>query len=113
MAYRLPRDYYARLAADYQAQQTACARRSGTSASRSSRPRGPTISWLTSRLLESMTMCEFARHLVRNVGVATVPGSSFFQDKALGRQYIRFCFCKRNETLDDAARRLQTLRVIV
>ena len=28
----------------------------------------------------------FARHLVRDIGVATVPGSSFFQDKALGRQ---------------------------
>ncbi len=28
----------------------------------------------------------FARHLVRDVGVATVPGSSFFRDKALGRR---------------------------
>ena len=55
---------------------------------------------------------EFARHLVRDVGVATVPGSSFFQDKALGRQYIRFCFCKRDETLDAAIARLRGLRVI-
>jgi aminotransferase len=54
----------------------------------------------------------FARHLVRDVGVATVPGSSFFQDKTLGRRYIRFCFCKRNETLDAAAQRLRSLRVI-
>ena len=28
---------------------------------------------------------DFARYLVRDIGVATVPGSSFFQDKALGR----------------------------
>ena len=56
---------------------------------------------------------EFARHLVRDIGVATVPGSSFFQDKALGRQYVRFCFCKRTETLDAAADRLRALRVIV
>jgi len=42
-----------------------------------------------------------------------VPGSSFFQDKELGRQLVRFCFCKRHETLDEAARRLRKLRVIV
>ena len=50
----------------------------------------------------------FARHLVRDIGVATVPGSSFFQDKALGRPYVRFCFCKREETLDRAADRLRS-----
>ena len=49
----------------------------------------------------------------RDIGVATVPGSSFFQDKALGRPYVRFCFCKRDETLDEAAQRLRKLRVIV
>ena len=56
---------------------------------------------------------EFARYLVREIGVATVPGSSFFRDKALGRPYVRFCFCKRDETLDLAAERLRKLRVIV
>jgi aminotransferase len=50
---------------------------------------------------------------VRDIGVATVPGSSFFRDKALGRQFIRFCFCKRAETLDAAEERLRALRVIV
>ncbi len=55
----------------------------------------------------------FAGFLVRLVGVATVPGSSFFRDKALGSSYIRFCFCKRDETLDAAAGRLRQLRVIV
>ena len=47
---------------------------------------------------------EFAHHLVREIGVATVPGSSFFRDKELGRGYVRFCFCKRDETLDLAVR---------
>ena len=55
----------------------------------------------------------FAAHLVREVGVATVPGSSFFRDKDLGRRYIRFCFCKKLETLDAAIERLRGLRVIV
>jgi aminotransferase len=54
----------------------------------------------------------FAQHLVRDIGVATVPGSSFFRDKELGRQYIRFCFCKQDSTLGEAIQRLKRLRVI-
>ena len=49
----------------------------------------------------------FADKLVREIGVATVPGSSFFRDKELGKAYVRFCFCKKDETLDEAARRLR------
>ncbi len=47
-----------------------------------------------------------ARYLVKDVGVATVPGSSFYRDPAAGRTTLRFCFCKRDETLDEADRRL-------
>lgn len=48
----------------------------------------------------------FARQLVTDVGVASVPGSSFYHDPALGRTKVRFCFCKRDETLREADRRL-------
>jgi aminotransferase len=48
----------------------------------------------------------FAEFLVREVGVATVPGSSFYTDPEAGRQRIRFNFCKREETLREAGRRL-------
>jgi aminotransferase len=51
----------------------------------------------------------FARHLVTDVGVASVPGSSFYRDPASGRNQVRFCFCKKDETLDAAAERLQRL----
>ena len=51
----------------------------------------------------------FARHLVENVGVAAVPGSSFYGDPAGGAQQIRFCFCKKFETLEEAGRRLRKL----
>jgi aspartate/methionine/tyrosine aminotransferase len=51
----------------------------------------------------------FARYLVRDVGVAAVPGSSFYQDAAKGRTKLRFCFCKRDETLNEADRRLEKL----
>jgi aminotransferase len=51
----------------------------------------------------------FATRLTRDVGVASVPGSSFYRDKALGRRLVRFAFCKRRETLEAAAERLGTL----
>ncbi len=51
----------------------------------------------------------FTQFLVKDVGVATVPGSSFFHDPARGRRYIRFAYPKREETFDDVARRLARL----
>ena len=55
---------------------------------------------------------EFTRHLIREVGVACVPGSSFYSPEAsgLGSQQVRFCFCKKDETLMLASERLKKLR---
>jgi aspartate/methionine/tyrosine aminotransferase len=53
---------------------------------------------------------EFARYLVKDVGVAAVPGSSFYRNPAAGRTKLRFCFCKRDETLTEADRRMANLR---
>ncbi|HEV8672544.1 MAG TPA: aminotransferase class I/II-fold pyridoxal phosphate-dependent enzyme [Methylomirabilota bacterium] len=50
-----------------------------------------------------------AMYLVRGVGVATVPGSSFYAHPELGRTKIRFCFPKTDDVLLDAGRRLQKL----
>jgi aminotransferase len=47
-----------------------------------------------------------AMHLVRDKGVAAVPGSSFFSEPELGKHLLRFAFCKRLETLEEAGRRL-------
>ena len=52
---------------------------------------------------------EFSRYLVQEVGVAVVPGSSFYHDPALGRTKVRFTFCKRDETLQEAGRRLAVM----
>ena len=56
---------------------------------------------------------EFSRFLVREIGVATVPGSSFFKDPVAGKDIIRFTFCKREETLRAAEERLQKLQTRV
>src|SRR6476646_789220 len=52
---------------------------------------------------------EFTKHLIREVGVACVPGSSFYSVPSLGQQQVRFCFCKKDETLHAAAERLSKL----
>ena len=60
---------------------------------------------ITSRTrMDDLSYC---RHLVEKVGVAAVPGSSFFHHRELGRHLIRFCFCKKYETLDLAGLLLQ------
>ncbi len=54
---------------------------------------------------------EFTKHLIREIGVAVVPGSSFYNDAAVGSQFVRFCFCKKDETLEAAAERLKKLAI--
>ena len=49
----------------------------------------------------------FAQRLVREGGVAGVPGSSFFHEPADGRRMLRFCFAKKRETLERAVAVLQ------
>ncbi len=52
---------------------------------------------------------EFAVWLSREVGVTPVPGSSFFRDGGAGQSLVRFVFCKTDDVLLEAARRLRSL----
>lgn len=52
----------------------------------------------------------FATHLVTNIGVVALPGSAFYRASDAGKQKMRFCFCKKDETLDLAEARLAKLR---
>jgi len=51
----------------------------------------------------------FVRHLMDDVGVAAVPGSSFYAQECGGSQQVRFCFCKKYETLESARNHLAKL----
>ena len=53
----------------------------------------------------------FARYLIKEIGVAGVPGSSFFSNPMDGEKIIRFCFPKKMETLAEAVKRLERLKV--
>ena len=52
----------------------------------------------------------FARKLIQDVGVAVVPGSSFYHRQTEGYRRVRFAFCKKMETLRSAAEKLQDLK---
>ena len=51
---------------------------------------------------------KFCEWMIKNVGVAAVPGSSFFREKV--DNLVRFHFAKKDETLKEALKRLSTLR---
>jgi aminotransferase len=54
-----------------------------------------------------------ARRLTEEIGVASVPGSSFYSRPELGRTKLRFSFCKRLETLRAAGERLSRVGALV
>ena len=49
----------------------------------------------------------FVRHLITQRGIAAVPGSSFYAHERRRVQQVRFCFCKKYETLEAARRQIQ------
>lgn len=51
----------------------------------------------------------FSRRLIELTGVASVPGSSFYSDPATGKKQVRFCFCKKWETLYAVEKALKRL----
>jgi aspartate/methionine/tyrosine aminotransferase len=95
-ALRLPRGYYEKLAGEYDEKRR----------------------FLVKTLRDAGFQCrrkdmddqEFALWLVKDVGLAGVPGSSFFSHKALGRDLVRFHFAKSMPTLEAAAGKLAKLR---
>ncbi len=72
-------------------------------------PRGAYYIMADIGALSSLSDVQFADYLVREIGVAVVPGSSFFQRVESGSRYIRFCFCKRETTLQAAVDRLRKI----
>ena len=53
----------------------------------------------------------FCRYLTTDIGVAAIPPSAFYFNPADGAKLARFAFCKTRATLEEAARRLQKLKV--
>ena len=105
VALALERSYYQHLSDDYlvrRNQLLSALRAAGLTAYR---PRGAYYIMTNIAGFNFRDDLEFTRYLVAEIGVAAVPGSSFYQND-LGSQQVRFAFCKRQETLAAAAERL-------
>jgi len=109
-ALRLPESYYEGLRADYLLRRDRIVAILEEVGFRCFTPRGAYYVMTDISAFEFPDDVSFTRYLIEEIGVATVPGSSFYSDPALGAQQVRFCFSKTNTTLDEAARRLQELK---
>jgi len=109
-ALRLPRSYYDKLQADYAARRDRILGVLKDAGFRCFDPDGAYYVMTDINAFGYKDDVEFARFLVKDIGVAVVPGSSFYHEPALGRSQVRFTFCKKDETLAAAEERLQKLK---
>ena len=110
-ALSLPAEYYDRLQSEYRARRDLLLPVLDNAGFRTFRPDGAYYIMTDISSFGFADDVEFTRHLIREVGVACVPGSSFYSVPELGRQQVRFCFCKKDETLQLAAERLEKLKL--
>jgi aminotransferase len=105
----MPDAYYERLAADYRERRDVLLPALTEAGFRIHEPDGAYYVMTDIRDLTDEDDVTFARRLIRDPGVAGVPGSSFFSRPELGRTKVRFAFPKRLETLRAATDRLARL----
>ena len=110
VALELPDDYYGRLAAGYRERREYLVPALEAAGFRTFSPRGAYYVMTDIGGFGFDDDVTFARWLVSEVGVAAVPGSSFYADPASGRTRLRFQFARRRETLEAAVERLQTVQ---
>jgi aminotransferase len=106
VALGLPDSYYASLSQDYESRRDIMLAMLDRAGFRPFRPHGAYYVMADIGDFHFKNDVEFARHLIEHVGVAAVPGSSFFFHPEEGSTLIRFCFCKKYETLEMANERL-------
>jgi aspartate/methionine/tyrosine aminotransferase len=109
-ALSLPAEYYDRLQTEYLARRDLLLPVLQKAGFKTFRPDGAYYVMTDISSFGFTDDVEFTRHLIREVGVACVPGSSFYSVPERGAQQVRFCFCKKDETLLLAAERLKKLR---
>jgi aspartate/methionine/tyrosine aminotransferase len=110
VALRLPEDYYRKLASAYRARRDKMLGILEGAGFRCFKPFGAYYIMTDISAFGFPDDVAFARHLVKEIGVAAVPGSSFFHNPADGSRHLRFTFCKIDATLEEAGRRLGKLR---
>jgi len=109
LALTFPDDYYLKLAEEYSKRRNMILDILESAGFRCYRPHGAYYVITDISAFGFEDDLSFVRHLTENIGVAAVPGSSFYQNPADGSQQIRFCFCKKYETLEKAGKKLSSV----
>jgi len=105
----LPEEYYRDLAREYTQRRDCLLPRLEAAGFRCFPPRGAYYVMTDISGFGFPSDIEFVRRLIEQIGVAAVPGSSFFAHRQAGAQLVRFCFSKKCETLEEAGRLLKRL----
>jgi aspartate/methionine/tyrosine aminotransferase len=113
VALNLPASYYSDLADRYRMRRDHLIPSLEKAGFHCYRPRGAYYVMTDISAFGFASDVEFSHHLVKEAGIACVPGSSFYKHAKDGSQQVRFAFCKKPETLDEAARRLEKLQARV
>ncbi|MFT3878915.1 MAG: aminotransferase class I/II-fold pyridoxal phosphate-dependent enzyme [Gemmatales bacterium] len=103
--------YYAKLRSDYQRRRELFLPYLEKAGFEFSVPEGAYYVMTDVTKLGGTNDVEFVRKMIETVGVAAVPGSSFYNPKELGQTKVRFMFAKKDETLHQAGERLLKLRL--
>jgi aminotransferase len=108
-ALRLPDSYFAELAQNYETKRNTLMGILEKAGFHCYQPNGAYYVMCDASALkfkDDITLCS---HLIETVGIAAVPGSSFFSKSGDGSNLVRFCFAKKPETLEAAAQKLKRL----
>ena len=110
IALRMDRSYYQTLAKEYKERRDFLARALDEAGFRIYRPQGAYYIMTDVGHFGFTNDMDFAFYLVEKFGVATVPGSSFYNRSSLGATKVRFCFPKKMETLRLAEEKLKNFK---
>ncbi|HEX9755576.1 MAG TPA: aminotransferase class I/II-fold pyridoxal phosphate-dependent enzyme [Gemmatimonadales bacterium] len=102
----LPQSYYETLATEYRRRRDVLCAALVAAGFRCVVPEGAYYVLADFTDLSDLPDVDFSRWLTSEIGVAPVPGSSFYSEPGLGRNFVRFAFCKTDDLLEEAARRL-------
>ena len=106
VALDMPDSYYRRLAETYRARRQLLLEALRRAGFRTFAPQGAYYIMTDVSSFGFPSDVSFVEHLVKDVGLAAVPGSSFYRHPEEGSRQVRFAFCKKDSTLEEASRRL-------
>jgi aspartate/methionine/tyrosine aminotransferase len=109
IALKSPQSYYEKLAGDYTVRRERLLKILTAAGFTVFKPRGAYYIMTDISGFGFPDDVAFAKFLVEKVGVAVVPGSSFYNDARDGATQVRFTFCKKETTLAAAEERLSRL----